>query len=329
MTAANDATSVEVVFEQRSAERHLESVPLAHVSVELGHVHHEDFERGADRLNRHFAAVAAQARAVLGQFEAGQVSTCFLVDDYFASGDPRSMIRDPSRVIPALRDAAASHGLTIDYVARESACASYADPGADDRPPIEPARLLAGKLVVDPPPGTYGYRPPPHISGWLSNGQRSGAPSEAMVPDTWQPPRQSGTHRHSIFMDVQLWDEAGGHRTWSCAFLAAVWQALRLGLLRDDGRRVAVAQAWGGALPRVWSELPPVVQLTPDPPPFSAVRTWSVLPRGNQLVEAAVSVVLDQLKVESRVVSDLQRQAKAAGAQLPSSIAARVGYVFF
>ncbi|MFC7479504.1 hypothetical protein ACFQX7_04865 [Luedemannella flava] len=77
------------------------------------------------------------------------------------------------------------------------------------------------------------------------------------------------------------------------------------------------------------SELPPVVQLTPDPPPFSAVRTWSVLPRGNQLVEAAVSVVLDQLKVESRVVSDLQRQAKAAGAQLPSSIAARVGYVFF
>ncbi|MFC7479505.1 hypothetical protein ACFQX7_04870 [Luedemannella flava] len=99
MTAANDATSVEVVFEQRSAERHLESVPLAHVSVELGHVHHEDFERGADRLNRHFAAVAAQARAVLGQFEAGQVSTCFLVDDYFASGDPRSMIRDPSQVI--------------------------------------------------------------------------------------------------------------------------------------------------------------------------------------------------------------------------------------
>lgn len=324
MTAARD----EVVFEQRSGDRQLESVPLAHLSLEIGHLYADDFQKGADHLDRHFAAVAPWVRHVLAQHPDQQVSTCFLVDDYFAPSDLKSMVRDPSRVIPALRDAAASNGLTIDYVARESACASYADPRSA-RPPTEPARILAGKLVADPPPGTYGYRPAPQATGWLPNGERSAGNTEAMSAAPWRPPRQSGVHRHSIFVDVQLWDEDDTGRTWSCAFLAAVWQVLRLGLLREEGRGIASAQAWDGPLPRLWDELPPVVRLSDTAAPFSAFHTMSLLPNRYLPIEHAVRTVLDQLKIESRVTTDIVRQAKASGVRVAQQASDRVGYVFF
>jgi hypothetical protein len=324
MTAGRD----EVVFEQRNADRQLESVPLGHLSLEIGHLHHEDFQKGPDHLNRHFAQVAPWVRHVLDLHRDRPVSTCFLVDDYFAPSDLRSLVRDPSRVIPALRAAAESNGLTIDYVARESACAAYNDPRSA-QPPTEPARILVGKLVADPPPGTYGYRPAPQATGWLPNGERSAGTTEAMSAAPWRPPRQSGVHRHSIFMDVQLWDENDSGRTWSCAFLAAVWQVLRLGLLREDGRGVALAQPWDGALPRLWDELPPVVQVSDTKVPFSAFHTMSLLPNRFLPIEHAVRTVLDQLKVESRVVTEIVKQAKSTGVRLPQQVSDRVGYVFF
>ena len=86
-------------------------------------------------------------------------------------------------------------------------------------------------------------------------------------PSPWQPPRESARRRHSIFVDVELWDDRDGQRTWSCPMLAAVWQLMRLGLLRDHGRPVLAPQDWRTGFPDSWDELPPVIRLNPGRPP--------------------------------------------------------------
>ncbi len=111
---------------------------------------------------------------------------------------------------------------------------------------------MLGRLVTEPVPGTTGGRPPLTETGWLTNGQRSPSTSrgEAMARRSpWQPPRESARRRHSIFVDVELWDEHDGQRTWSCPMLAAVWQLLRLGLLRDRGRPVVTPRDWTDPVP--------------------------------------------------------------------------------
>src|SRR4051794_40594491 len=181
MTPGDDEAPVDVVFEQRDAQ---EPAPMSHLSLELGNLHHDDFAEGVARLDEHFAAVAPWARHVLAQNEGRRVSTCFLVDDYFAPSDPHPVVRDPRRVIPMLCEAAEHNGLTIDYLARESVCVSYRDRGAGPDA-MEPARILTGQLVADPPPGTDGFRPVPQVTGWLANGERSPVvtTTEAMSSD--------------------------------------------------------------------------------------------------------------------------------------------------
>jgi len=47
----------EAVFRETTAELRTQSVPLAHLSLELGHLYMEDFEAGPGRLREHFAEV--------------------------------------------------------------------------------------------------------------------------------------------------------------------------------------------------------------------------------------------------------------------------------
>jgi hypothetical protein len=89
-------TSADAVFHEVAAERRPESVPLSHLSIELGHLYREDFTAGLD-LQQHFARIAPwvnagrQAYAERQQSQHGQqgrktrarISTCFLIDDYF------------------------------------------------------------------------------------------------------------------------------------------------------------------------------------------------------------------------------------------------------
>src|SRR5690606_35636054 len=103
---------------------------------------------------------------------------------------------------------------------------------------------------------------------------------------------------HSVFVDVELWDERAGARTWSCAYLAAVWQLLRLGLLRRDGAPVTVPRPWPEVLPQAWDLLPAVVQVNPRAAPFTAYRTFSVLPVGFLSTEHAVRTILSQVLVD-------------------------------
>ncbi|MGY6018472.1 SCO2522 family protein [Streptomyces spinosirectus] len=315
----------EDVFRETAAQARTQSVPLSHLSLEIGHLYMEDLQGGPERLRKHFAQVrpwADAARAAIGAEAGGKrprISTCFLIDDYFAR------FSTPFDLVPLVLAEAERAGLVIDYLARESGCA------VADKFPL--AQAVAGRLVESPPPGSYGARPPVSLTGWLANGRRSPVPRspQAMRPaPAWQPPDETAARRHSIFVDVELWDDdKDGNRTWSCPFLAAVWQLARLGLIRNEGEAVMEPRDVGTAgFPRDWDELPPLVRLNASAAPFSAYRTCSVLPSRFLPVEHAVRVILDQTEVDAGAVRQIEHRAAQEGRPTPHSIADRVSYVF-
>lgn len=315
-------TDLEIVFQESAAAAKLDEVPLSHLSVELGHLYMEDFKAGYGRLVELFTRVAPWAR-LAGEVcrtvwgDKARISTCFLVDDYF------SPFGSPADLVPMLQRAAAEADLVIDYLARESACAT-----ADG---VEPARLVEGRLVDEPPRHANGSRPPVTETGWLSNGERSphSVAAEAMEKvEAWRPPRQNLVNQHSIFMDVELWDEPRGERRWSCPMLAAVWQLLRLGLLRNEGRAVAVPRDPAGPLPATWRELPPVTRLRPGARPFFAYRTFSVLGTRFLPVEGAVRTILGQVSVDPAVNDLVLARAADEGRTLSADILDRIDYTF-
>jgi hypothetical protein len=315
------------VFRETTAEPRTQAVPLAHLSLELGHLYMEDFQDGPDRLREHFARVrpwADAARVAAGVPAGGarpRISTCFLVDDYF------TQFSSPAELVPLLLQQAAAAGLQIDYLARESACA-YADGSS-------PAEVVESRLVESPAEGSDGSRPTAREVGWLANGQRTPASGavEAMgrvVP--WTPPTEAGANRHSIFMDVELWSEdTASGRTWSCPFLAAVWQLARLGLLRRHGSPVLEPRTLrpDQKLPDTWSALPPLLRLSDAPAPFAAYRTVSVLPSRFLPIEHAVRVVLGQFEADAAALRQVADRAAGERLPVPAEIADRAAYVFY
>ncbi|MFD4256140.1 SCO2522 family protein [Streptomyces sp. NPDC058534] len=316
----------DAVFRETAAEARTQSVPLAHLSLELGHLYMEDFEAGPERLRRHFAEVRpwVEAARTAATARAGgkraRISTCFLVDDYF------TRFSTPAEVVPMLLAEAERAGLTVDYLARESGCA------VTGKTPV--AEAVAGRIVESPAPGSYGMRPPTARTGWLANGERgpvARAPQAMKRSVPWQPPRETAARRHSVFLDVELWnDDADGRRTWSCPFLAAVWQLARLGLLRDAGEAVLVPQPHTATgFPQDWDELPSLVRLNPRADPFSAYRTCSVLPGRFLPVEHAVRVILDQIEVDPGALAQVADRSEKERTAVPDSVADRVSYVFY
>lgn len=324
-------TKVSGTVRETSAEQQVTSLPMSHVSVELGHLYHEDFARGPDALTAIFGPLAPWVAAATTRAAAGEplgkvrVSTCFLVDDYF------SQFSGPAEVVPMIVEAAAKAGLQIDYLARESACAVAAATNGSS-----PAELVLGRLVTEPAPGTTGAREPVTESGWLTNGVRSPAmPSAPGMPEmamrseySWQPPRQNAARRHSIFVDIELWDDLNGQRVWSCAMLAAVWQLLRLGILRDLGGPVAQPVDAPTEWPDNWAHLAPVVRLRPKAAPFTAYTTISLLSPRFLSVEFAVRTILGQFVADPLVLTDLVDRAGREHVDLPEEIVDRVRYAF-
>jgi hypothetical protein len=314
----------DAVFREASDEPRVAQLPLSHLSIELGHLYMEDYASGIDGLRENFQRVAPWAdaarracQAAIGDRRA-RVSTCFLVDDYF------SPFGSPRQIVPDLMRAAADAGLEIDYLGRESGCASA------EGVPI--ARMVEGQLVAEPAPSTDGSRPPVSESGWLCNGERSAVPGagEAMgVISQWTPPVESAANRHSIFLDIELWDEKReDERTWSCPFLASVWQLLRLGMLRNLGQSVAVPQPAPGELPESWDQLPALLRLNPSAAPFSAYRTFSVLSSRFLPVEHAVRTILGQVNVAGAVADQVAERAERESLTLPPELVDRIEYAF-
>lgn len=318
------------VFRETSADPQTASVPFSHLSLELGHLYMEDFVEGPARLRRHFAAVRPwvdAARDTVGPLPPGKrprISTCFLIDDYF------SRLSTPTELLPPLLEAAAEAGLTIDYLARESGCAVVDDA---HRNRAELAESVLHRLVESPPPGSNGFRPPVSRTGWLTNGSRAPSQRTSAALDStgtvWQPPSETGARGHSVFMDVELWNGPEDDRTWSCAFLAAVWQLVRLGLLRHDGEAVLTPTDWfDEEFPAEWDALPPVLKLNRSAFPFTAYVTCSVLPARFLPVEHAVRVILDQVHVEDAVLRQVVERSVAEGFPVPTGVVDRTSYAF-
>jgi hypothetical protein len=314
----------DVEFTEVAAQRRVASVPLAHLSVELGHLYFEEFAGGTALLRRHFAQVQPWLGATVQSCERGlapgrrpRISTCFLIDDYF------TRFSSPAEVIPQLVGAAAAEGVTIDYVARESGCAY------SGKLPL--AELVFSRLVAEPVRGTTGGRPPTSVTGWLFNGERSlrAGNNEAMRADGggWRPPAQNGALNHSIFLDVELWDEQGGRRRWACPFLAAVWHLIRLGVLRYHGEPV-VSPVRVIDFPTDWDDLPPVVQISDRAQPFSAYRAVSILDRRFLSIEHAVGSILQQVSVDPAVAAQIRDRSMAEHIELPDEMWQRISYVF-
>jgi len=315
--------AVDIEFRETSALDRPDEVPLSHLSVEVGHFYAADAEGGVPALTRHFAAVepwvdpAHLARIARVPRERLRASTCLLIDDYYERMPP------PNEVIPAALKAAEAVGVRIDYIAREAACARTDD--------VALAALVEGLIISDPSLGDNGARPPLNESGWLCNGARSpnsnlGPAMEA--PALWQAPVENGARTHSIFLDVQLWSEDGTRRTWACAFLAAVWQLLRLGLIRVAGKAPSEpAPVRLDELPDRWADLPAVATVSERPPPFRAYRTYSVLPSKFLSVEHAVRVILGQVAVNPTVLEQAIVRAGREDLTLAREPSDRISYV--
>ncbi|MBE3203905.1 hypothetical protein IHE48_23585 [Frankia sp. CH37] len=315
------------VFQETSAVERTVDVPLSHLSVELGHFYPEDFRDQGVTLSRQFRRIAPWAErsrlaSLAGlELDSPRIATCLLVDDY----SEQEAMPPPATVVPELLAAAAASSLTIDYIARESACAENG---------VTPlAQMIETMLVPDPSYGTNGARPPVHESGWLCNGSRSsgtvGTPAMGK-PQIWRPPTENASRRHSIFLDVELRSEYLQAETrWSCSFLAAVWQLLRLGLVRARGESVVQPVPVDPVdLPERWSEFPAIGQMRRQAPPFCAYRTFSILDTAYLPVEHAVRVILGQLGIDQAASVSSIRRAANEGVVLPAAPADRVSYLF-
>ncbi|MFD0633964.1 SCO2522 family protein [Catenulispora yoronensis] len=244
-------SAVEVSYQEATETARIEAVPFSHLSVETGHLVLAQFADGDQALIEQLEqagpwleASVKRARKRFGRD--ARISTCFLVDDQ-TPWDQAQERPKPSEVFDLVASAGARVGFAVDYIACESGCATARDrpyAGPHDRSPL--ADIVAGAIVAEPEAGANGSRPPTGQSGWLSNGRRSPSVSVAMDAPQWEPPAEFGPYRHSVFVDVELWStehgsgpDAGRERQYSSSLLTAVWQLLRLGLVRNAGRAVA------------------------------------------------------------------------------------------
>ena len=115
------------IFREHHRGTTVKELSLSHLSIEVGHFYMKDLENGEEPILAQFKRVkpwleAAKASAVSGG-STRRVSTCFLIDDYFHSWP------DAPEIMEKLLRLSDQAGVTIDYVARESACARRKGPG--------------------------------------------------------------------------------------------------------------------------------------------------------------------------------------------------------
>jgi hypothetical protein len=331
-------SAVDVSYSEETESVRIESVRLAHLSIEAGHLYLEDFADGDKALREQLERTAPyvdfyqrRLRKRLGRH--ARISTCFMVDDYTPSRSSRPT-PPPSEVAEMLTTTARDQGFAIDYLAREAGCVSAAErPYAGVREQSRLAEIVTGQIVEEAAENANGSRPPAVKVGWLSNGRRSPTVTVAMDSPGWQPPEEYGNRRHSVFVDVELWhkDDSGG-RIYSCSMLSTVWQLLRLGLLRDSGKAVAQAYRFTEEedFPDSWAKLPTVIKLTPDAAPFAAYQAVSVLPPEYHAVETAVEIIIEHLRFDQRVLEETAERARnePQPLHLPNSPARRLSYVY-
>lgn len=350
------------VYNETTDQVRVAGVELSHLSIEAGHFYMKDLINGQDAIRAQFRRVArlidlyvADATATFGP--SARVSTCFLIDDYFGPDT------DPNDILHKILGIAHECGLRIDYLAREAGC--WESPTYDEGIPtgqqIRLAEMISSWVVAEPLENTTGRRPPDVESGWLCNGQRSSDhdATQAMQVTQYRPPEELGRREHSVFLDVEMWNTQVGKdgeqfTRWSCPYLAAVWQLLRLGMVRYEGRAVVQPQPWDlvGRIPEPprrapdqpalppqpwdpdivwpdsWWEMPAVIQLNPEARPFAAYRALSILPQDYLKIEHAVRTILDHVHIDQEVLQLTIGRGAGERIIVPGEVGKRLTHVF-
>ena len=335
-------TAVDVSYDEVTQTPRVDAVPLGHLSVETGHLYLDDFAEGDHKIARQLEHAAPWLEAANKRIRKrfgrnARISTCFLVDDYTPSGSALDQPK-PAEVVDIVTTAADQAGFRLDYLAREAGCVVACErpySGPRDQSPL--ADIVAGLIVEEAAVGANGSRPPTAQTGWLSNGERSPAVAVAMDAPDWEPPEEFGKYWHSVFVDIELWslDSAQIHaeRQYSCSLLSAVWQLLRLGLLRNAGKAVAKPYRFGTgeALPDLWAQMPSITQLTPDAAPFAAYETFSALPQHYEAAEHAARIIIDHLRFDPAVLAQTADRARDESNPivLPDNPVGRTSHLFF
>lgn len=318
------------IFQERNRGTKVQNLPLSHLSIEVGHFYMHDLEGAEEPILAQFKRVRPWLDAARASVDSDKprVSTCFLIDDYFQHRP------DAPQIMERLLRLSKKAGVQIDYVARESACARRKDNFAV-------AELVARRLLEEPEPDhDTGGRPPAMTSGWLSNGKptREANILNAMENHDWEAPLEYGKRNHSIFVDVELWQDRAkpgadedtvlSKRLYSCPFLAAVWQLVRLGLLRKDGAPALEVTPFDGEWRKEWSQFPDIVRVNDDAAPFYAYQSLSIMPQHFLPIETAVRTVIDHFVVHQDVVASLDKRAQTEGITLSGVISERLSHHF-
>lgn len=329
-TPSRASESTAAIFQEWNRGTKVQNLPLSHLSIEVGHFYMDDLEGADEPIFAQFKRVKPwldAARASVEQ-KKPRVSTCFLIDDYFQHRP------DAPQIMERLLRLSNEAGVQIDYVARESACARRKDNFAV-------AELVARRLLEEPEPDyDTGGRPPAMTSGWLSNGRptREAKILNAMENHDWEAPLEYGRRNHSIYVDVELWRDTAkpgadeeavlSKRLYSCPFLAAVWQLVRLGVLRKDGAPALEVVGLDGDWPREWNQFPDIVRVNDKAAPFYAYQSLSIMPQHFLPIETAVRTVIDHFVVQQDVVASLDERAKTEGIVLSRVISERLSHHF-
>ena len=159
-----------------------------------------------------------------------------------------------------------------------------------------------------------------------------------MEAHTWEAPLEYGRINHSIYVDVEMWRDGAepgadredvlNRRQYSCPFLAAVWQLVRLGLLRKDGVPALEVTDFDGTWKSEWSQFPDIMRVNPNAAPFYAYESLSIMPQNFLPIETAVRTIVDHFQVQQDVMAKLDRRAQQENIAVPAVISQRMSHHF-
>ena len=290
------------------------------LSVEIGHFYISQLQKRIDTDNgsmnsvRDFIAqrmtVGLDAVApIVKKYEDHKknVTMVALIDDYFWNSRTELSRDDVAEV---LIDYGRRASIPLDFVVFESALADTVPTMINRIVPF--AVLDAGSSEIDSK----------DRARWLSNGQ----PGRHHLPDEQEQEHRLGMQPlvanyrrtfierprpHSLHIDIEMYlDESDGNRKWACPVLAAWWQLIRLGMLRDHAGESCVPKDTIDVGSRR---------------SFFAKRTLTALTPDFLEIEAAVRTILSQVSIPPIWLKELRGKGEAPK---PDEHLTRMSYIF-
>lgn len=263
--------------------------PFADLSLEFAHL----YLRHVTEESAFAAAVTAKrwVEPLINRYTSGglSVTKTVMVDDYFTR--ETEVVEEKTRLI---LDACERAEIEPDYVVFEGACAETVE------------RMMA-RLVPEPRRGDGSAEGADRTlrEEWLSNGSpgRAAEPAEhessllsTRLPETSAeaprpPARGAASGPHALHLDIELFRVVRGEHLYGCPTLAAWWQLIRLGMLREQNGAPTVPAR--------------TVVRNPDVP-FAAQRTLTVLSPRFIEVEHAVRTILGQVNPPPEWLANLR-----------------------